>query len=185
VCRFLAALGRTVLFADQIANNLTSSDPQIRSQLSREFGPSIFLSDGSLDRQKLSEIVFQNKSFLKKLDSIIHPRVVRHIRNTIDNLPPARQRPFVVVEAALIYEAHLEAMFDYIVVVDAPLDIRVSRAMTQRSLSETEVLRRVQAQIPAEKLARKGDFVIHNHKTEAELQQQVFFLDGLFSTLGR
>ena len=184
MCRFFAARGRTVISADEIANNLTSSDPQIRSQISKEFGPSVFLSDGSLDRQKLSGIVFQNKSLLKKLDSIIHPPVVKLIQDTIQNLPPASRRPFVVVEAALIYEAHLEAMFDYIIVVDAPLEIRVNRAMSQRSLSETEVLRRAQAQMAPEKLARRADFVIHNNKNEKELRRQVIFLDGLFSTLG-
>ncbi len=182
VCRLFAAQGRVVLSADEIADELTATDPGIRSQLVKKFGSSVFFSDGSLDRKRLAGIVFRNKALLKNLNSIIHPPVIARIKRVIHQLPPARRRPFVVVEAALIFEARLEGFFDYVVVIDAPLEDRVRRVTLQAGLSKAEVLRRARFQMSAAAIAKKADFVVRNHQGEAELRDRILFLNRLLST---
>ena len=88
----------------------------------------------------------------------------------------------MVVESALIFEAGLEGIFDYVVVVDAPLKDRVKRAMMQAGFSKADVLRRARSQMPAATIAKRADFVVRNHQGEAELREGVLFLDRLFST---
>jgi len=179
VGRMFSENGRLVLSADNIANDLTSRDPEVRSNLSRVFGANTFLSDGSLSRKKLADKVFRDAALLKKLNAIIHPKVIDCIRKQVRSLPHESSFPFVVVEAPLIYEARMEAIFDYIIVVDAPLEERIARVMARDNVPKSEVLRRIRSQVPAAEKKRKADFVISNRQGKPELLERVSFVDRI------
>jgi len=183
LCRILSELGRVVLSADEIAKQLTVNDPEIRSTLAHTFGPTFFFNDGSLDRKKLAAFVFESSHRLRKLNSILHPRVIVSIKETLRTLPPKKRRPYVAIEAALVYEAGLESLFNYIVVVDAPVDTRIQRLMVRDGASKSEILKRMRSQFPFTRKAKKADFVVVNQGSEEKLRKKVGFLDQILGAL--
>jgi len=176
-------LGRIVLSADLIAKNLTATDPEIRSELRKAFGPAIFASDGTLDRKELGRIAFRNRSLLRKLNSVIHPKVIAHIEREVSSLSSELRHPYIVVEAALIYEAKLDSMFDYVIVVDAPLKDRLERVSKRDELPKDEVLMRGRTQMSTAEKIEKADFVIANRQGEKELEDRVLFVDRVLQRL--
>ena len=182
VGRMFSQKGRLVLSADDVANHLTARDPQIRAGLLKIFGRNTFLANGSLNRTKLASEVFRNPTLLSKLNALVHPGVIASLVTQIDALSLARSFPFVVVEAALIYEAHLDRMFDYVVVVDAPLEARIARVVARDGVSRGEVFRRIRSQMPMAEKKRRADFVINNGQGESELLERVSFVDRLLAS---
>ncbi|MEK7251271.1 MAG: dephospho-CoA kinase [Bacteroidota bacterium] len=181
VCKSFAKLGRTVLSADDIARQLTDTNDEIKSSIKQTFGNKIFLPNGLVDRNALAIIVFNNQSLRKKLDAIIHPKVFTAIDNAIDQLPSSKQKPYVVIEAALIYESGMDERLDYIVVVNADEETRTKRVMERDTTSRDAVLARIQSQIDVKKKVKLADFVIENDGSEEELAERVKFIDRILS----
>jgi dephospho-CoA kinase len=176
-------LGRSVFSLDDIASSLTSSDPGIREDLRSAFGPRVFSAKGHLDKRWLATVVFRDKNSLRKLNAIVHPRVLSVLRRNISRLPSSRRLPYIVVESALIFEARLEKTFDLILLVHAPLKLRISRAKRQKGLSRAEILRRVTNQITVP-LARQGaQFSLSNTGNLANLSRSVRILDRVFTAI--
>jgi dephospho-CoA kinase len=185
VCKLFASLGRAVLSADEIAKRLTESSDGIKSSIKQTFGEQVFLSDHTIDRKALAGIVFNNPLLRKKLDSIIHPHVFAVIDRELKQLPASRLEPFVIIEAALIYESGMDENLDYVLVVDADEETRISRVMQRDNATPQEVLARIQSQMEAGKKRKLADFVIENDGSEEELVERVRFLDGLLAQLPR
>lgn len=181
VCKIFAGLGRFVISADEVARKLADEDPDARQAIEAEFGQAAYLPDGSLDRKKIAAIVFSDQKKRAKLDAIIHPRVFKEIDRRLDSLPSNQTSPYVLIEAALIYETRMDESLDYVIVVTADEDACLNRVNMRDGVSREEVLRRIAAQMPADKKTRKADFVIHNTSTESELRTTVQFLDTLLS----
>ena len=133
----------------------------------------------------LGELVFKDRSLLRKLNSIIHPKVIARINQEVQSLSQESGHPYLVVEAALIYEAGLAETFDYVIVVDAPLEDRLTRVSKRDGLSRAEVLRRGQSQMNVAQKIRKADIVISNRQGEKELEERVLFVDRLLQSLAR
>jgi dephospho-CoA kinase len=180
VCALFASRGRVVIYADAIARDLTEHDAGIREQIKKAFGVDIYRTDGSLQRKKLAEIVFTDPRLRKKLDSIVHPRVFEAIDRAITMLDASGRSPYVMVEAALIFESGMDAHLDYTVVVDAPENVRISRVISRDACTRDEVMIRIQSQMPVEQKLKRADFVIDNGGDETELAARVAFLDALF-----
>ncbi len=156
------SLGARVLSADAIAARMTDSTPSLLRTLRRRFGRGIISADGTLDRSKLAGIVFRNPSRLRELNSIIHPLVIAKLRTAIR--ASRRRRGVMIVESALIYEAGLERLFDYVVVLASDRERRIARVMRRDRVARADVLRRMRAQHSAATALRKADFVIVNDR---------------------
>lgn len=89
----------------------------------------------------------------------------------------------MIVEAALIYEARLESMFDYVIVVDAPLEMRISRVMTRDGLRRAEVIRRVRSQATKIKTSKRADIVISTRNGKRKLAKTVAFVDHVLTAI--
>jgi dephospho-CoA kinase len=177
VCRILAARGRTVLWADEIARDLTENHRAVRGKIRKAFGKAVYRPDGSLDRRMLARIVFTDPAARATLDRIVHPLVLREIQRQSVNLKRFPSHSYLVIEAALIYESGLDKRLDYVVVIDVPREIRIARVIARDRCSRGEVIARMRSQMPArEKLAR-ADFIVANDGTERELRQRVALLD--------
>lgn len=183
VCRVFASLGRTVLSADEIARTLTAERSEIKSSIKHVFGEKVFLPDGTLDRKALAAVVFTNAALRKKLDAIIHPHVFAALDQEIENLPDAKRTPYLIIEAALIFESGMDRTLDYVVVVDAEEESRISRVMNRDGVTRREVLARIESQMAAAKKRKLADFVIENDGSEEELAERVRFLDRLLAQL--
>lgn len=183
VCRLFAELGRTILLADQIAYELTQHEESVKEGIRRVFGADIYPRDGSLVRRKLAAIVFEDESLRKKLNAIIHPLVFQTLESRILDLSPGARAPYVLIEAALIFETGMNHRLDYVIVVDAPERERISRVMARDGVSRREVMQRIKSQLTAEQKRKEADFIIENHGAEADLFSRVKFIDSLLSLM--
>jgi|ERR1041384_892401 dephospho-CoA kinase len=181
--RIFKKLGATVLFADRIASELIDSREEIRERIQHALGRSALFPDGRLNRKKVAELVFSDHHLRRKLDSIVHPFVLRSIRERIAHFKAQARSPLIMVEAALLFEARAISMFDYVIVVDAPEDVRMRRVMGRDGSARPEVLRRIKAQLPAEHKTARADFVIYNGGDLAVLEKNCRFLHRILIEL--
>ncbi len=131
------------------------------------FGPGVFLNDGSIDRNKLAQAVFSDKSKRKRLESILHPQI---LDRTLSLIKKSHEN-IIIVEVPLLFEAGLTKCFDLTVCVDAPYRVR-SRRAAARGWATGELKRRSSAQFTAEKKAALADVVIGNAGTLKALEAQ-------------
>jgi dephospho-CoA kinase len=175
VCSIFAHLGVPVLYADDIAKELSSTDSAIRKKLIELLGEAAFQTDGSLNRSFIASEIFSNKSLHKKVESIIHPRVEIEIDRQMKDLA-FRGELIVIVEAALIYEAGLHKNLDAVVVVEADESERISRVRKRDTASEDAVRSRMKSQLDGKKKLENADYIIYNNGTSKELEFKVRFL---------
>ena len=183
VCRMFEAENVPVFYADDVAKTLMQTDRGIQRSVRRLFGSGILDDHGGLDRKLLAKAVFSDRHKRERLNSIVHPSVF----NAFDSFVRSASSdgaPFVVVEAALIFESGMDRMLDYVVAVDAPLELRLKRLRNRDAAGPEQVRQRIDSQMPvAEKLA-KADFIVRNDGSLDDLKVAVGFLMNLFRTLG-
>jgi len=177
----LGALGRTVLSADAIARALTEHDPAVRADIAREFGSAVYGPGGGLQRAELARIVFGDAARRRALNAIVHPRVFASLEEALARLPAGAGRPYAVVEAALIFESGMDRRLDATLLVRAPEEARIARAMRRDAIAREEVLARMRAQISPATAAPRADVVIENGGTLADLEQRVAFVDRMLT----
>ncbi|GHG14561.1 dephospho-CoA kinase [Deinococcus indicus] len=169
VAALLRARGLTVLDADEQAR-LVTQDPEVLALLETRF-PGV-VADGTLDRAALAARVFGDPAALADLNAITHPRV-RTRMAALETQAAAHGAPAVVQDIPLLFEGSLDAQMDAVIVVDAPLPLRVQRVMTRSGLTETEVLARDARQLPAEQKRQRATVIIDNSGDHAHLEAQV------------
>ena len=180
VCDLFARHGRTIVSADLIARDVSEHDERVREEIKKAFGDQIYAPDRSLRRRELAAIVFHDPDARKRLNAIIHPRVFERIDANVAALSPEQRSPFLLIEAALMYEAGMDKRLGYVIVVDAPVDTRVARIMA-RGMSREDVLLRMESQLPAEVKIDRADFVIDNSTTREDLVPRIGFLNTLLA----
>ncbi len=179
VCDIFARFGVPVFHSDEIAKELSHSNRIIRKKLITLLGAEAYLSDGTLNRQFVASKIFSNKELQRKVEAVIHPQVERERERRINELIKQGHQ-FLIVEAALIYEAGLDAKLDVVVVVDAEETTRIARVRKRDAVPEESVYARINAQGDVKKKVEKADYVIHNNGTFEELEYKVRFLYNVF-----
>jgi dephospho-CoA kinase len=170
VSRLLAAQGAVVIDADVIAREVVAPGTPGLAEVVTAFGPGVLLSDGTLDRGKLGEIVFDDAELRTALNSIIHPRVGARMRELEEK---AGQRAIVVHDVPLIAENNLAGSYDLIVVVDVPPRIQLDRLIKHRGMTREQARARLAAQATREQRLAIAGIVIDNSSSLAELDRQV------------
>ena len=154
---YMESLGIPVFIADEEAKKAMQS-PKVLDNVKTNFGNAIF-ENGHLNRQQLASIVFSNPDKLNKLNAIIHPEVKRLFGIWIEL---HKTVPFVVYEAAILFESGSYQNCDYIITVTAPFEDRIARVMQRDNCSREQVLQRINAQWTDEERTAKSNFVIDN-----------------------
>ena len=167
VARVFESLGFPVFDADKEALALYESDPSLLNDVTEVFGATILQADGRLNRTALASIVFKDESMLRKLNSLVHPRVARRF----EAWKKQQHAEVVIREAAILFESGSDKGCDAIVVVTAPEALRIQRVMKRNGISEAEVRARMARQWPEEKLVEMADAVIVNDDTRLVLPQ--------------
>jgi dephospho-CoA kinase len=184
VCSAFARFGVPIIFADDIAKELSNTDSAVRKKMIALLGKSTYKADGCLDRSFVASHLFSDKTLQRKVEAIIHPRVEKEIKRNINELANNGEC-IVVIEAALIYEAGLDKILDAVVVVDAEESERINRVRKRDVVSEDAVRSRIAAQLDVKKKLEKAEYVIHNNGSIEELESKVQFLYNIFNRLAK
>ena len=166
VAEYFKSLGIPVYIADKEARQLMTSE-NIINALSNEFGKEI-LENGILNREKLAQLVFNNPKKLQILNSIVHPEVKKHFDNWVEK---HKNYPFIVKEAAILFESGSYKYCDTIITVTAPLETRLQRVMERDKTDRESVLKRIENQWTDEQRIAKSNYVIHNLSIESTNKQ--------------
>jgi dephospho-CoA kinase len=127
-----------------------------------------------LDRRRLAQLVFSDPQKLRALEELIHPEVRRLLEEELSRL----EAPLVFVEIPLLFEKGWEGRLQGTILVAAPLEERLKRAMARSGLSREEVLARERAQMPEEGKRRRATWVLENRGGLEDLRAQVQALLG-------
>ncbi|HVV55353.1 MAG TPA: dephospho-CoA kinase [Mucilaginibacter sp.] len=168
VSKLFEILGVPVFYADDAAKKVMTADPVLISRLKDAFGPETYFEDGSLNRKYIANIVFNNDEQLEKLNALVHPAVFRAFDEWASQI---RDKPYVIKEAALLFESSSYKMCDYSIMVTAPLELRIERVMKRDKLTRAEVESRNSRQFSEEKKTKLADFVVRNDDTELVIPQ--------------
>ena len=169
VCRIFAALGIPIYDADTRAKALMTSDLILIENIKAEFGNLSYSNDGSLNREYLSKEAFGENEKLEKLNKLVHPRVqVDYDKWLTQN----NESPYVVKEAALLFESGSYRSLDYIIVVSASLALRVERVLARdKHRTKDDILKIISKQLPEEERLKKASFVVVNDETDLVIPQ--------------
>jgi len=171
---YLKSLGIPVFIADDEAKKLMQS-LEVIAEIQTVFGTTIF-ENGVLNRQQLAAIVFSNPEKLSQLNAIIHPAVKKQFGFWLDQY---QSEPFVVYEAAILFESGSYKNCDSIITITAPLEDRITRVMQRDNSTREQVLHRINAQWTDEQRIAKSDFVIEN----SDAQQAKNSIDEILKIL--
>jgi len=176
VADFLRSKGIPVLDADAIAKDIMNSDDSVKEKLVAEFGKETYLN-GKLNKEFLSSEIFISPKKIEKINSIVHPVVIKTLTYKMEKALGTND--VVLAEAALIFEAEMEDMFDYIFVITADEETRIARVMERSNLTRDEVARRIKNQIHEKEKIAAADFVFFNNDGKENLFENVLFVINL------
>lgn len=168
VAHLLEVMGIPVYISDAEAKRLILDDPGIRQGLTDLLGTAVYLPDGSLNKPLLASYLFASAGHARQVNGIIHPRVRDDFRLWV------RQRaslPVVGMESAILVEAGFAEEVDKVVMVYAPLEVRIARAMRRDEASRSQIERRIRGQMDDEAKRGLADFVIINDGRRALIPQ--------------
>ena len=143
--------------ADDESKLLADTSPVIRKKLVALIDGSIYLND-KLDRQRLAALIFNDETVLKKVNSIIHPEVKDDFQRWVTN----QTSNCCAIESAILFESNFEKEVDAVLMVYAPVELRLKRVLLRDNVSEKEVLKRMSNQMPDDIKREKADYVIVN-----------------------
>jgi dephospho-CoA kinase len=181
-------LGAHLIQADAVAHSLMQPGGAVYEEVVRRFGREILNPDGSINRPRLAEAAVGTPGGppprFKELNAIVHPAVIDHENQWMEEISRRDPNAIAIVEAALILESSGAERFDHLVVVTCQPEQRVLRYARRLGISEdaarAEVARRMAAQIPDEEKIKAADFVIDNSGSLDATEQQV---QGVFTML--
>ncbi len=180
ICKIFTCLGVPVYDADSRAKSIMTTDGILIAQIKKEFGDLAYLSDGSLDREYLSRVIFENQEKRSLLNQMVHPRVAADTDRWLDQ---NRETTYVVREAALLIESGAYLRVDKVLLVTAPEELRIKRVLARDPHRLREEIRKIIAtQIPEEEKKKVADVVVYNDETQL-LVPQILQLHNQFLKL--
>lgn len=166
-------LGASGIDADRIYHQLIRPPSALHKEIVSAFGAQILKKNKQIDRKKIAKIVFDNKKALGKLIRMSHPAIIRIIQKELFRLKRAKTVKVVVIDAPLLIEAGLIKLVDKLVVVKTSKIKQMARCRKVSNLAESEINKRIKAQLPLQKKAKLADYVIDNDGTIKNTQKQV------------
>ena len=176
--RYLSEKGFRVINADILAKELYVTNEDLKQKVITEFGEEIY-PNGKFDRIALYQKAFVDNDTIKKLNQLVHPVVINEIGKIIKL---HQDEEIIFVEAALIFEAEMENLFDFIVLITADENVRIARVAEREKISIDEINRRIKYQLPEEVKKDKAEFTFYNNGSFEELEQKANLLLQLILT---
>lgn len=175
VAKMLHEYGIPVVSADELARVVVAPGSEGLERVVEAFGSEVLGETGELDRRRLSAIVFGDVEKRRALEAILHPRIRECYEQVLDALEKAGH-PVAVYEVPLLFEKGMQADLKAVILVTAPVDVRIARVQARDGLGESEIKRRMAAQMDEAKKRRKSDYVIDNEVDVDHLRREVEFM---------
>ncbi|MDR3287199.1 MAG: dephospho-CoA kinase, partial [Prevotellaceae bacterium] len=134
VSKVFNTIGVPVFCADTEAKKIYA-DTEVRNQIIDIFGNQIYINDTDVDKQLLASKIFSDKKLLEKVNNIIHPAVHKHFETWLTQ----QKSPYIIHEAAILFESGFDKFMDKIIVVNAPQDLRIARVMARDKQSYQQI----------------------------------------------
>lgn len=182
VTDYYKSLGYKVLKADDIAKQVMVEDEEIIKNIKNEFGDKCYI-DGKLNTKYLAEKAFKHPDEVAKLNRIVHPKAIAKIREEAKKIFSSKN--IVMVEAAILFEAHWEDLFDYIILIISDENSRIIRTLERDHISIKEVKSRMMHQWQDKDKKGKSDFIIENNGSIDSLKEKAKFIISLIENISK
>ena len=172
VAKMLLDKGFPVIDADIVAREVVAPNTIGLQKIVEHFGADVLQADGSLDRKKLGDLVFQDSEARKKLESITHPRIFQNIASQLAEYRK-QGHSFAFVEAALMVETGSYRLYEGLIVVGCEEEQQIQRLMQRNDLTKEEAQHRIVSQMPISEKKKMADFYVDNSSSMEHLSLQV------------
>lgn len=178
VCKVFQVIGIPVFNADEEARRLMQENKTLVEKIKTLFGKDAY-EEERLNRAKIASMVFKNPELLQELNALVHPAVGKEFARWAAS---QENQPYIIKEAAILYESNAHRGLDFVIAVSAPEKLRIERIMQRDGVSEEQVRQRMKNQWPERKKVQLADFVIVNDDKKMILPQ-VMRLHDIFMEL--
>jgi dephospho-CoA kinase len=161
VCNVFKTLGIPVYNADIVAKTLVGSDPELKEKIIGLFGTASYTDSGQYNKSYISHRIFSDEKARLQLNNIIHPAVFKDSIAWFEKMK-AKGYPYAIKEAAILFETGSNESVDKVIVVDAPVYLRLQRIIARDHLTPQEAWNRINNQMPQEEKVKRADYVIYN-----------------------
>jgi dephospho-CoA kinase len=176
VAQILVQKGALLIDADQLAREAVKPGEPAWKEITAWLGEGVLTRDGSLDRRKIANLVFNNEPALQRLNQIVHPRVMELFQVRSRELGEHCPGKIQIWDIPLLFEAGYRGYVDFIVVVASSREVQIKRLAERNGLSREEALNRINAQQDLQAKINAADYVIYNNDTLETLEKQVNLL---------
>jgi dephospho-CoA kinase len=173
VAKMFKQCGAVVIDADELAHEVVKPDKPAWQEIVKTFGKAVLNPDRTLNRRKLGAVVFGNRTKLRRLEHIIHPRVAREQTRLARHAARNDPQSVVIYDVPLLFEAGVDTRVDKIIVVTADRKTQIARLKKRNSLSRAEAIRRIHSQMPLAKKIQRADHVLSGTLPRPSLRRQV------------
>ena len=161
VCKVFSVLGIPVFSADEEAKKIMEVDTGIILRLNAIAGKNLY-TEGTLNRAELAKLIFNNRFMLEKINSLVHPVVFSRFNEWVKK----QEAPYVIMEAAILFESGGREKVDRVVTVTAPVEERIARVIRRSNITKEEVMERIKNQMNDNNKIKQSDYVIDNSENE-------------------
>ena len=168
VCKVFEILGVPVYYADTESKQIIDTNEIVKSNIVNTFGNTVLDASGIIDKKILAGLVFNNKANLEKLNSIVHPAVHLHFENWCKQHTAQK---YILKEAAILFESGAYKQIDKVIVVIAPLELKIHRAMLRDNYTREQIEQRINKQMNDDEKIKRSQFVIHNDEEQLLIPQ--------------
>lgn len=161
-CNFVKSKNFNIVDADYEAKNILAEDVNVKSKIIKLFGEESYI-EGNPNIDFLAKNVFISPENVKKINSIVHPVTIDRINAKMNQILETNE--LVFVESALIFEANIDDIFDYIILITANDDVKITRVKERDNINEEEIQRRLENQMSESFKKQNSDFIIENNSS--------------------
>ena len=172
VSSYLKQLKIPVIDADEVARKVVEPNSQGAKEIKKAFGSDVFEEDGTLNRQKLGELVFSNAENRQKLDELLQPLIKIMILEEIEEYRQKGEK-MIVLDLPLLFEKQYEELCEEIIVVYVPKELQLERLMKRNQYTKQEALSRIDSQLSIEEKRKRATVLLDNQGTIQQLYHQV------------
>ncbi len=161
VCRVFNVLGIPVFSADPEARKIMDNEKNIIRGINKIAGRDLY-NEGTLDRTTLASLIFNDSDLLRKVNALVHPVVFEHFKRWVEE----QKAPYVIMEAAILFESGASDLVDRVATVVAPVEERISRVIQGNRLTREQVMERIKNQMDDESRIKMSDYIIYNSEND-------------------